>query len=102
MTLAEIKQLVAEGRYQYSQKVRTFIEEGFFDEADLVHCILSAPRIHKQERDELRRAVHGMKYVILGKDTHGQPFYTAGKVLQAKPGRRFYFYMTAHQADEDV
>lgn len=52
MTLAEIKQLVAEGPYPYAQKVRTFIEEGFFDEADLAHCVLSAPRIHKQERDE--------------------------------------------------
>ena len=102
MTLEEIKQLVAEGRFQYSQKVRDFIEEGFFDETDLSHCTLSATRIHKQERDELRQAVHGMKYVIFGKDTHRQLFYTAGKVLQKNPKGRFYFYITAHQADEDL
>lgn len=99
MTLEEIKQLVAESRYQYSQKVRGFIEDGFFDEEDLVHCILSAVKIHKKERDELEQAVHGMKYVIIGKDTFGQPFYTAGKVLQ-NPKGYFYFYITAHQADE--
>lgn len=42
MALAEIKRLVAEGKYRYSYKVRTFIEEGLFGEEDLVQCILSA------------------------------------------------------------
>jgi len=65
-----------------------------------VQGILSATKIQKKERDELGQAVHGMKYVILGKDTHGQPFYTAGKVIRSAQGR-FYFSMTAHQADED-
>jgi len=41
-----------------------------------------------------------MKYVILGRDTHGRPFYTVGKILQDAEDR-FYFYITAHQADED-
>jgi hypothetical protein len=100
MTLEEIKQLVARRRYQYSRKVRDFIEDGFFDEEDLVHCILSATRIHKSERDELGHAIHGMKYVILGRDIHGRPFYTVGKGIQAPRGR-LYFYITAHQADTD-
>lgn len=100
MTLADIKQLVAQGRYRYSRKVQDFIEDGFFDVEDVVHCILSAAKIYKQERDELRQAVHGMKYVILGRDTHGRPFYTVGKVLQ-RPEGQFYFYITAHQADEE-
>jgi hypothetical protein len=100
MTLEEIKQLVARRRYQYSRKVRDFIEDGFFDEEDLVHCILSATRIHKSERDELGQAIHGMKYVILGRDIHGRLFYTVGKGIQA-PGGRLYFYITAHQADAD-
>ena len=59
MTLEGIKQLVAGGRYRYSQKVRAFIEEGYFTEADLVHCILSAARIHKRERDELAKRFMG-------------------------------------------
>ncbi|MFQ5804687.1 MAG: hypothetical protein ACE5JQ_17495 [Candidatus Methylomirabilales bacterium] len=100
MTLGEIKRLVAQGRYHYSRKVRDFIEEGFFDEEDLVHGVLSATRIHKKERDELRQAVHGMKYVILGRDTHGRSFYTVGKVIRGPKGR-LYFYITAHQADKD-
>lgn len=101
MTLEEIKQLVVEGRYRYSRKVQDFIEEGFYDREDLVHCILSATKIHKRERDELGQAVHGMKYVILGKDTHGRPFYTVGKVVRRTDGR-LYVCITAHQVDEDV
>ena len=100
MTLEEIKQLIAEGRYRFSRKVQNFIEDGFFDEEDLRHCILSADRIRKRERDEKRQDVHGMKYVIIGKDTHGRLFYTAGKVRSTENGR-FYFYITAHQADEE-
>jgi hypothetical protein len=99
MTLEEIKQLVAQQRYRYSRKVRDLIENGFFDETDLEHCILSATKIHKSEHDELRQAVHGMKHVILGRDTHGQLFYTVGKVMSGPQGR-FYFYITAHQAGE--
>ena len=100
MTLEEIKQLIAEGRYRFSRKVQNFIEDGFFDEEDLRHCILSADRIRKRERDEKRQDVHGMKYVIIGKDTHGRLFYTAGKVRSTE-NSRFYFYITAHQADEE-
>jgi hypothetical protein len=101
MSLEEIQQLVAQERYQYSRKVRDLIEDGFFDEEDLRHCILSATGIHKKERDELKQAVHGMKYVILGRDTYGQPFYTVGKVLQ-NPKGYFYFYITAHQTDDPI
>ncbi len=100
MTLVEIKQLIAEGRYRFSGKVQSFIEEGFFDEEDLRHCILSASRIHKKERDEKRQDVHGMKYVIIGRDIHGRLFYTVGKVRSTE-NDRFYFYITAHQADEE-
>src|SRR5262249_46818408 len=50
---------------------------------------------HKSERDELRQAVHGMKYVILGRDTQGRPFYPVGKGIQGPRGR-LYFYITAH------
>ncbi len=98
MTLTEIKRLIRRRRYHYSQKIRDLIEDGFFEEEDMEQCILSATRIHKKERDELGQAVDGMKYVILGKDTYGQPFYTAGKVLSDADGR-IYFYITAHQAD---
>ena len=100
MTLEDIKLLVAQRLYRYSEKVREAIEEGFFDEEDLVHCILSATKIHKKEKDELGQAVHGMKYVILGRDTHGHPFYTVGKVIQGAGGK-LYYYISAHQADYD-
>ncbi len=101
MTLEEIKNLVAQGRYRYSRKVRELIEDGFFDEEDLVHCILTAANVHKKERDELGEAIHGMKQVIVGRDRYGRPFYTVGKVVTGPEGR-LYFYITAHQLDEDL
>jgi hypothetical protein len=101
MTLGQIKDLVARDQYRLARKVREAIEEGFFDDEDLVHSILSATKIHKEERDELGEALHGMKYVILGRDTHGCLFYTVGKVIP-EPDRRFYFFITAHQADEEL
>lgn len=42
------------------------------------------------ERDELNQATDRRKYTILGRDIHGNAFYTCGKI------RRF---ITAHQAD---
>ena len=100
MTLKDIKLLVEQGFYHYSKKVREAIEEGFYDERDLESCILSATKIHKKEKDELGQAVHGMKYIILGRDTHGHPFYTVGKVIQGAGGK-LYYYISAHQADYD-
>jgi hypothetical protein len=98
MDLEGIKRLVAQRRYRLSGKVQAFIEDGFFEVEDLVHCVLSATKVDKKERDELGQAVHGMKYVILGRDTTGRPFYTCGKVVSA-PGGQLYSFMTAHQAD---
>jgi len=100
MTLEEIKLLVEQGFYHYSKKVREEIEEGFFDERDLESCILSATKIHKKEKDELGQAVHGMKYVILGRDAHGRPFYTVGKVILGANGKLFFF-ISAHQAGDN-
>ncbi len=98
MTLEEIKLLVAQKAYRYSRKVQDAIEEGFFDLEDLEHSIVSAARIQKKEKDELKEAIHGVKYVILGRDTHGRPFYTAGKVVKGIGGR-LYFFISAHTAD---
>ncbi len=98
MSLGAIQHAVAAGRYRYSQKVRELIEEGWFDEADLEACIRSATRIHKRARDEFRQSPDKLKYVILGRDTYGRPFYTAGKILTGAQGQ-VYFFITAHQAD---
>ena len=82
MTLEEIKQLVAQQRYSVFEESLDFIEDGFFEETDLEHCILFATKIHKSERDEFGQAIHGMKHVILGTDTHGQLFYTVVRSCQ--------------------
>ena len=98
MNLVAIQHLVATGRYRYSQKVRSLIEDGWFDEKDLVFCVLSATRIHKRVRDELQQSRDKLKYIIIGRDTYGRPFYTAGKILTGSQGQ-VYFFITAHQAD---
>jgi len=98
MRLQAIQHLVAAGQYRYSQKVRTLIEEGWFEEADLEACICSATRIHKRVRDEFRQSRDTLKYVILGRDTYGRSFYTAGKIFTGAQGQ-IYFFITAHQAD---
>lgn len=98
MTLRQIQRLIERGEYEMSEKVRTFIEEGLFDEDDLIECVLTAECIYKTERDERQESVDRQKYVLLGRDTRGRPFYTAGKVRTDNVGR-FYFYITAHPAD---
>lgn len=98
MSLRAIQHLVATGRYRYSQKVRTLMEEGWFDEDDLVSCVLSAARIHKRAQDEFQQSRDNLKYVLIGRDTYGRPFYTAGKILTGSQGQ-IYFFITAHQAD---
>jgi len=86
------------GKYDYSDKVRTFINDGWYCEEDLECCIRTATEIHKVERDELKTAIDGKKYVILGKDTHGCLFYTCGKLKRDENGK-LYFFITAHEAD---
>src|SRR5438552_9295794 len=97
MTLRQIKRLVARP-FRYSAKVRDLIGDGFYDESDLRHCIEMATRISKRQRDEIGGSVHGEKYVIEGRDTHGRPFYTVGKVIRDPEDVR-YFFITAHQSD---
>ena len=97
MTLDEIRGLVLEDRYNYSGKVRESIEDGWYGEADLEQCI-STGGICKTERDELETSVDGKKYVILGRDTCGDPFYTCGKVIKDEEGK-LYFFITGHKAN---
>ena len=98
MKFYQIQRLVTQGEYELSHKVYILVEEGLFDEADLVECVMTAPGICKKERDEKGGSVDGLKYVNIGTDTRGRPFYTVGKVARDATGK-FYFYITAHAAD---
>src|SRR3990172_8951522 len=98
MTLKQIQSLVSERRYNYSNHIRDRIEAGEYGEDDLEHCIRTATGIYKPERDELKIAVDGKKYVIVGEDTYGCLFYTCGKVIKDEKGK-LYFFITAHEAD---
>jgi hypothetical protein len=92
-----IKALVCEGRYQYSNKIQSYLEEGDFDLEDLERCVMSARDIQKVEPDELATSIDGCKYTILGLDTNGVSFYTCGKILRVPDDGKLYFFITAHE-----
>lgn len=91
-----IRELVLSGAYHWSKKLQKQIEDGWFSRGDLLECVLTGT-IHKTERDELKDSVGNKKYVIIGRDTHGNPFYTAGKIKRAGDGK-YYFFITGHEA----
>jgi hypothetical protein len=94
--LAVIKGLVAVRAYDYSQKVRSYIEDGLFGIEDIEQCILGAFSISNIEPDERGAAADGCKYTIIGADRDGYPFYTCGKLL-TQPDGHLYFFITAHE-----
>ena len=94
-----IKELVSSRQYNYSKKVRSFIEDAYFDEEDMERCVLSATSIHKVERDELGNAIDDCKYTITGVDTQGRSFYTCGKLIRYGESEKLYFFITAHEEE---
>ena len=97
MDLRGIKRLVERGEWDYSEKVRTKIESGEFYEEDIEACIASAQRVQKREVDERGTSLSGYKYVVVGRNRSGRPFYTAGKPIGSDEGT-VYFIITAHEA----
>jgi len=94
--LSLIQNLVRQGRYDWSNKVDQLINAGWFDEEDLEECILTGV-VQKTEKDLFKNSVGNKIYVVIGRDTHGNPFYTVGKILKANDGN-FYFFITTHEA----
>jgi len=92
--IARIRQLVVSGNYDYSEKVRILIEEGWFDEDDIERCIETG-FVCKKEKDEQRISVDGKKYTILGRDCAGVAFYCVGKIMKGD-GAKLFFVITAH------
>lgn len=89
-----IQQLVADGFYDYSQKVEDAMNARQFDLEDLEHCIATG-KVVKTNRDKLKASVGNRVYVIVGRDTRGRKFYAAGKIVRAPEGLVFFF-VTAH------
>ncbi len=98
MKLNQIKNLIHCDEFTASRKVLDQIDNGEYTTNDLTTCIITAERIYKSEHDEHVQAVDGLKHIIIGYDTHGARFYTAGKIRQDYRSR-YYFFITAHSAD---
>jgi hypothetical protein len=92
-----IRRLVANGCYDYSQKVEDAMNEGRFDLEDLEHCI-ATDKVVKTNRDELKASVGNKVHVIIGRDTRGRRFYAAGKILRSPKQGLIFFFVTAHPA----
>lgn len=96
--LTRIQTLIIRRAFRLSGHVDEGIDEGVFDLDDIEHCIMSATRIYKTERDERGTALDGNKYTIMGRNRAGLLFYTCGKLRQDHLGH-YYFFITAHAAD---
>jgi hypothetical protein len=92
-----IRRLVANGCYDYSQKVEDAMNEGRFDLEDLEHCIATG-KVVKTNRDELKASVDNKVHVIIGRDTRGRRFYAAGKILRSPKQGLIFFFVTAYPA----
>jgi hypothetical protein len=92
-----IRCLVANGCYDYSQKVEDAMNEGRFDLEDLEHCIATG-KVVKTNRDELKASVGNKVYAIIGRDTRGRRFYAAGKILRSPKQGLIFFFVTAYPA----
>lgn len=83
-----IQNLVWRKQYIMRGKVYGSIANGVFSREDVVRSILNG-RIIKKQKDELKEAVDGMKYVICGPSPNGLAFETAGKIVEFKDGTKY-------------
>jgi hypothetical protein len=90
-----IRQLVRSRDYDYTEKVRELMEDGWFCEEDIERCIETG-KVCKKQNDEMANAIDGWKYTILGNDCAGAPFYCAGKIMRGEEGKLF-LVITAHE-----
>jgi hypothetical protein len=89
-----IRELVDSDAYDLTEKVKNLIEDGWFCEEDIKHCVRTG-LICKTQRDEMKNSINLKKYTILGRDLSGAPFYCAGKIMRSEAGKLF-LVITAH------
>jgi hypothetical protein len=92
-----IKELVARRDYLLTEKVYELLSQGEFELEDLEHSIQFG-RVVKNDFDELKKSIGNKKYTIIGRDTHGYPFYSVGKIQRLDGGKK-YLVITAHDAE---
>jgi hypothetical protein len=95
VTLNKIQVLVQKQQYELSSHVRDSLAEGDFDIEDIEYSILYGTIVIRQ-RDEIKVAIDGKKYVIAGPTKSGLPFETVGKVIHGYE-EQVYFIITAYQ-----
>lgn len=87
--LKKIHCLVLRDRWRLASHVLDEIEVGEVALRDIEHAILSG-KIIDVRRDELKVAVDGKKYLILGRAPSGLPLETVGKIIQGEDGLEYF------------
>jgi len=95
-TLIEIKRLLMDGRYRFTDKATTELQRDHLTRYMAIEAILSAPAIvkrlashnpHTGEREYL--------YVIVGQTHTGMVIYTKGKISKKSGVELFYFIISS-------
>lgn len=100
-TLRKIKKFVCDdSNYRLSSHVRRdYIDKDLCSIDDIKHCIRNANSIYSRAIDEMGTSVDNTIYTIIGENTFGTKFYTAGKFIKTEDGET-YFFVTAHETEE--
>lgn len=99
--LVRIKRAVFAGRYAFSEKARTEMQEAGLTELDVVESIANAVAIYKRIRSTSPDRKHRREYlyVIQSPNLAGSIIYTKGKLVREEDEPRYYFLISSKRAD---
>jgi hypothetical protein len=89
--LRTIRDMIAVGRYDWTEKLEDAIDDGRFQPEDLELCVATGV-VTKTSKDRLKTSTGGKVYTIVGRDCTGCDFYTAGKIVCGR-----YLFITARR-----
>lgn len=99
--LVRIKRAVLAGRYAFSEKARTEMQEAGLTELDVVESIANAVAIYKRIRSTSpdRKGQREYLYVIQSPNLVGLTIYTKGKLVREGDEPSYYFLISSKRAD---
>lgn len=102
-TLRKIQNLVCiDKKYRLSQHViKKYLNKGKCSHEDIIYCIQNANTIYSRSLDEMETATDGKLYNIRGENKAGVGFYTTGKFIKNRENEEIYFFVTAHEMEEE-
>ena len=102
--LRKIQNLVCiDKKYRLSQHViDDYLYQGKCSYEDIIYCIQNAKTINGINEDKKGTpATDGCLYTIIGENEAGIDFYTTGKFIKNREDEELYFFVTAHEMEEE-